>query len=69
VNGNDLRPRLLDQRLNLLLLLGRQVQGLGQMSHRESLTLPAAVAAGESAMALGKSVTAKRDRGDGSECK
>jgi len=69
VNGNDLRPRLIDQRLNLRLLLGRQVQGLGQMSHRESLTLPAAVASGESAMALGESVTAKRDCADSSECK
>ena len=69
VNGDDLRPGLVDQRLDLRLLLSCQIQSLGQMSHRKSLTVPATVASAKPTLGLGQSVAGDRDRADWSECK
>ena len=74
VNRDDLRPGLIDERLDLGLLIGGEIQRFGQMPHRKSLTVPTTVASVtpmEVAAAFGfrKSVASERDRADGSECK
>src|SRR5207245_8203137 len=69
VNGDDLRPRLIEQRLDLRLLIGSEIQRLGQMPHRKSLAMPATVASAKFALGFSKSVAGERERADGSECK
>jgi hypothetical protein len=70
MNRDDLRPGLIDQRLDFGLLVRSQVQCFGQMSHRKSLTVPMTVASAKSVLRwFGKSVAGDRDCADRSECK
>ncbi len=70
VNGDDLRPSLIDDRLNLRLLIGRESQRLGQVFERKSVAVPGARSATESAVfILRNGEAAKRDGADSSECK
>jgi hypothetical protein len=72
VNGDDLRPGLIDERLNFCLLIRREVQRLGQMSQRKSLAMAVPSAAGSAPVAifgLDNGEAAERDRAYGGECK
>ena len=72
MNGNDLGPGLVNDRLNLGLLVGREVQSPGQMFDAKSmtLTLPTATAATAafSALTLLRLGQDKAAQNDGADC-
>jgi hypothetical protein len=72
VNGDDLWPGLIDERLDFRLLVRCEIERLGQMRQCESVTVQAAVKVSrpsESVLGLGKSVTGERDGAGGRKCK
>jgi len=70
VNGDDLRSGLVDQRLDLRLLIRRQVQSMGQLFKRKSprATVPSTPTA-RAGLCLGKNKAAQRDGAGYGECK
>ena len=72
VDGDDLWPRLIEQRLDLGLLVRRQVQRLGQVLHRKLMSATAAVLTAEATTAVlrvNPSEATQRNRAGGSEGK
>ena len=73
MNGDDLRPGLIDERLNFCLLIRREVQRLGQMSQRKSVAMamptPKAFGALVAIFGLDNGEAAERDCARGGECK
>jgi hypothetical protein len=68
VDGGDLRPGLIDDRLDLRLLISREIQRFGQMLQGKSMPVPAAKAGWIGAVRLRQSEAAQRDCAHGSEC-
>jgi len=68
VDGHDLRLGLIDDRLDLRLLISRQIQRFRQMFQRKSMPVPAARASWIGAVCLRQSEAAQRDCAHGSEC-
>ena len=66
MDRSDLRLGLIDDRLNLGLLIGRQVQLVRDPSKAERVTVPAPESG--SSLGLGDDKTAQRDRAGGHNC-
>jgi hypothetical protein len=67
MNGGDLRLGAIDNRLNLGLLVGRQVQLLGYSLEAKAMSMAAATAA-RTRLCLHYHKAAKRDRTGGHKC-
>src|SRR6266550_8930048 len=67
MNGGDLRVGAIDNRLNLGLLVGRQVQLLGYSLEAKAMSMPAATAA-STGLCLHYHKAAKRNRTGGHKC-
>jgi hypothetical protein len=68
VDGHDLRLGLIEDRLDLCLLIRREVQRFGQVFERKSMPVPAARAGWIGAVRLRQSEAAQRDCAHDSEC-
>ena len=66
MNRGDLRFGRVEDRLNLRLLVSRQVQLVGEPSKAELVTVPAPKSG--SSLSLGNDKTAQRDRAGGHNC-
>ena len=72
VDGDDLWPGLIDERLDFGLLVGREIERFGQMRECESLAVPASMKVSPptgSILGLSENVTGERDGDDGRNCK